>query len=74
MLISFAEPQYTFAENDGSVSIVVVKSGDTDRPITVRVAGGKGYHLCVPLLITKFHTQTRFVCLEHLTHTCDDLS
>jgi len=42
VLVSFEEPQYTFNENDGSVTIVVVKSGDTDTPITIRVAGGEG--------------------------------
>ncbi len=41
VLISFERPVYNFVEGDGSVYITVVKDGDSDQAITVRVAGGK---------------------------------
>jgi len=37
----FGEPSYMFNESDGTVTITVVKVGDTDQNVTVRVTGGK---------------------------------
>jgi hypothetical protein len=37
----FDEPSYTFNEEDGTGSIVIVKSGSVSEPFMVRVFGGK---------------------------------
>jgi hypothetical protein len=37
----FDEPSYTFNEEDGTGSIVIVKSGSVSEPFMVRVTGGK---------------------------------
>ena len=40
ILVMFDEPSYTFNEDDGTVSITVVKAGNSDEPFTIRVTGG----------------------------------
>jgi hypothetical protein len=41
ILVMFEEPSYTFNEEDGTGSIVIVKSGSVSEPFMVRVTGGK---------------------------------
>jgi hypothetical protein len=41
ILVMFDEPSYTFNEEDGTGSIVIVKSGSVSEPFMVRVTGGK---------------------------------
>ena len=42
--VRFAMPSYTFTENGTRGTIVVVKSGVSSAPISVRVVGGKYTH------------------------------
>ena len=40
VLVMFAEPSYTFNEEDGTGTIELVKSGSSLEPFTIRVFGG----------------------------------
>ncbi len=41
VFVMFEEPTYTFTENGVTGSVVVVRTGITDEPFSVRVTGGK---------------------------------
>lgn len=48
VVVAFAQPSYTFSEEDGLGTIEVVKSNAVSEPFTVKVQGG----ICRPVIHT----------------------